>query len=102
MAEVTPAGFVVSRIKPEDFGFSRCSMSDLRGGDAAANAGIVRAVLAGEKGPRRDIVLLNSAYALVAAGRVATPEEGIRMAADGIDSGRALEQVARLVRMTSE
>jgi anthranilate phosphoribosyltransferase len=76
-------------------------MDALKGGDAAVNATIVRSVLAGELGARRDIVLLNAAYALVAAGTVATPEEGVLRAAEAIDSGRALQQVEKLAAVTS-
>jgi anthranilate phosphoribosyltransferase len=76
-------------------------MSALKGGDAADNAVIVTAVLSGELGPRREIVLLNAAYALVAAGRAASPEDGIALAAEAIDSGRALQQVYKLAALTN-
>jgi anthranilate phosphoribosyltransferase len=102
IAEVTPAGVKIGAVLPEDLGLSRCDMAELKGGDAATNAVIVKSVLAGEQGPRRDIILLNSAYALLAAGKVATPTEGITMAAEAIDSGRALHQVKRLAALTSE
>jgi len=101
IAEVTPDGVRLSTIKPEQYGLQSCTMSDLKGGDASANAVIVNSVLKGEKGPRRDIVLLNSAYALMAADRVTTPVEGVTMAAEAIDSGRALEQVKKLAEMTN-
>jgi anthranilate phosphoribosyltransferase len=102
VAEVTPAGVSMRRISPEEFGITRCSMGELRGGDAAANAAIVRAILTGEKGAKRDIVLLNAAYALVASGKATTPQEGLTLAAEAIDSGRALAQLERLVRVTNE
>jgi anthranilate phosphoribosyltransferase len=102
MAEITPAGVKLSAITPEQFGLTRCTMEALKGGDAAANAEIVRSVLKGEKGPRRDIVLLNAGYALVAAGKAATPAEGITMAAEAIDSGRALQQLEKLTDMTNQ
>ncbi|MBI2355207.1 MAG: anthranilate phosphoribosyltransferase [Deltaproteobacteria bacterium] len=101
IAEVTPEGVRLAGVTPEQFGLSRCTMDEVRGGDATANAEIVRAVLKGEKGPKRDIVLLNAAYGLVAAGRAATPAEGLAMAAEAIDSGRAMTQLERLVEMTS-
>jgi anthranilate phosphoribosyltransferase len=66
------------------------------------NAVIVTSVLAGERGPRRDIVLLNAAYALVAAGKTGTPEEGLTLAAEAIDSGRALKQVEKLAALTNQ
>lgn len=101
IAEVTPAGVTLSTVSPEQFRLSRCNMSDLKGGDAATNAVIVKAVLNGELSPKRDIVLLNAAYALLAAGKVATPAEGINMAAEAIDSGRALQQAEKLAALTN-
>jgi anthranilate phosphoribosyltransferase len=101
IAEVTHAGVKISSITPEQYGLNSCTMSDLKGGDAAANAIIVNSVLEGEKGPRRDIVLLNSAFALMAADRVATPWEGIAMASEAVDSGRALDQMKKLAEMTN-
>jgi anthranilate phosphoribosyltransferase len=102
VAEVTPAGVKLTTVTPEQFGLTRCPMQALKGGDAAANAVIVKSVLAGELGARRDIVLLNAAYALMAAGKVTTPDKGIVMAADAIDSGRALQQVEKLAVLTNQ
>lgn len=102
MAEVTPQGIAVTTIKPEDFGIRRGSMGELKGGDAAANAAIIRSVLQGETGPRRDIVLLNAAYGLLAAGKAATPQQGLEIAAAAIDSGRALAQLVKLIEITKE
>lgn len=89
-------------IEPEDFGMSRADLNDIRGGDVQANADIVLSVLKGESGPRRDMVLLNAAAALVAAGRAADFQEGITQAAESIDSGRALEKLEGLKRVTNE
>jgi len=102
VATVTMDGVTLGRISPEQFGLKRCSMDDLRGGDAAGNARIVRSVLVGEKGAKRDVVLLNAAYALTAAGKVSSPEEGIALSAEAIDSGRALVQVEKLAALTNE
>lgn len=102
IAEVTPAGVNSRLFSPEELGLPRCSMAELRGGDAAANAAIVRGVLSGEKGPKRDIVLLNAAFGLVAAGKADDPAEGMRMAADAIDSGLAMEQLKKLAELTNE
>jgi anthranilate phosphoribosyltransferase len=77
-------------------------MADLKGGDAAANAVIVRDVLSGAQGPKRDVVLLNAAFALVAAGRCVTPQEGIAMAAQAIDSGSARAQLDKLVALSNQ
>ena len=101
IAEVTPAGVKQETINPEQFGIVRCTMEALRGGDDVANAAIVKSVLGGEQGPRRDIVLLNTAYALVAAGAVATPAEGLTLAAKAIDSGNAMNQLNKLVELTN-
>ena len=101
VAEVTGHGVTLSTVTPEQHGFSRCSLEALKGGDAVANAVIVTAVLNGEQGPRRDIVLLNSAYALVAAGAADSIIDGIHKAAEAIDSGRAAEQVVKLATLTN-
>jgi anthranilate phosphoribosyltransferase len=76
-------------VHPSDFGLPRADRRDLLGGDAAANAAILLGILAGEKGPRRDVVLLNAAAALFVAGRVASVRDGIARAAHVIDSGAA-------------
>lgn len=102
VAEVTSSGVTLSTLMPEELGIHRCSMDDLRGGDALANANIVRSVLQGAAGPRRDIVLLNAAYALLAAGRVTTARQGISLAAEAIDNGTAMEQLNRLIEMTKD
>jgi anthranilate phosphoribosyltransferase len=101
IAEVTPDGITLRVFQPEELGLSRCGMAELRGGDAPANAAIVREVLIGEKGAKRDIVLLNAAFALVAAGKTAALKDGLAMAAVAIDSGRAKEQLEKLAAMTN-
>jgi anthranilate phosphoribosyltransferase len=88
------------RLGPEDFGVARASLKQLQGGDRDENAGIARAVLGGEKGARRDIVLVNAAAALVAAGRAGSFGEGMRMAAESVDSGAAAEKMTRLVEFS--
>ncbi|GAM08462.1 anthranilate phosphoribosyltransferase [Geobacter sp. OR-1] len=102
IAEVTPDGVTITVIKPESFGFPSCSMDEMRGGDAKGNAVIVRNILSGERGPKRDVVLLNAAYALMAAGKASNPMAGIALAAEAIDSGSALQQLEKLVAMTKE
>jgi anthranilate phosphoribosyltransferase len=74
-------------VHPSDFGIPKAERADLLGGDAAANAAIVREVLAGRKGPRRDVVLLNAGASLFVGGRAASVREGIERAAHAIDSG---------------
>ncbi|MBJ6723607.1 anthranilate phosphoribosyltransferase [Geomesophilobacter sediminis] len=102
VAEVSQSGVEVSLIDPEQFGLQRCTPEELRGGDAAGNAEIVRGVLCGESGPKRRVVLLNAAFGLVAAGKAAGVIEGVAVAADAIDSGRALRQLEQLVKLTNE
>lgn len=95
-------GIKTFEITPEQFGLRRASMSDITGGDAKENAEILRGILRGEKGARRDMVLLNSGAALVAAGRAADLSGGIKAAADSIDSGRAYERLERLIEFTGK
>ena len=102
IAEVTPGGVEVKLIRPEDFGFERCAMAELHGGNAVGNAVIVREILAGAKGAKRNIVLFNAAYGLLAAGKTTTISGGLRLAAEAIDSGRALEQLEKLINLTNE
>lgn len=78
---------------PEDFGIQPAKLDTILGGDAAQNASMIEGVLRGERGPRRDVVLLNAAPGLVAAGAASTWKEGIRLAAESIDSGAALRKL---------
>ena len=87
-------------VTPEEFGLSRATLAHIAGGDAAENAGIIREVLAGAKGPRRDIVLLNSAAALVAAARVDHLRDALPLAVRSIDSGAATEKLDAMARFT--
>jgi len=85
-------------VGPEDAGLTASGLEGFRGGDPLANAGIARDILAGAPGPKRDVVLLNAAAALVVAGRAEDLREGVRQAAAAIDDGRA----ARLLEMVRE
>jgi len=87
-------------LDPATLGLPRATLSDLAGGDPEENAALTRAVLAGERGPRRDVVLLNTAAALVAGGVANDLHEGLDRAAESIDSGRALVGLNALVRFT--
>lgn len=102
VAEIRQGQVSAFEAAPEDFGLKSCSLDDLRGGDAVCNAEIVQAILKGDKGPRRDIVLLNAAFALCAADVAGDIRQGLGMAVDAIDSGRALGHLQGLVRMTNE
>jgi anthranilate phosphoribosyltransferase len=92
-------GFVATEtLDPRDLGFARASLDDLRGGDPADNAAITRAILEGrDRGPRRDVVLLNAAAALVAGGLAADLPRGVARAAESIDSGAAARALEALV-----
>jgi anthranilate phosphoribosyltransferase len=85
-------------VHPADFGLAKASPTDLKGGDAAQNAAIIRAVLEGTPGPARDVVLLNAGAALLIAGRTSSVQAGIREAAQAIDSGAARNTLAQMVR----
>ncbi len=85
------------RVDPAALGFGPSTLDDLRGGDAAFNASVIRTVLEGEHSPRRDIGLLNAAAALMVAGRVEQLDQGVALATEAIDSGRALGVLDALV-----
>ena len=86
---------------PAEVGIERATPDALLGGDAAVNAGITESVLNGDKGPRRDIVVLNAAFALVAADHVETIADGVGAAAESIDSGAATDILVRLREVSS-
>ena len=88
------------KITPEEFGLPRAKPESIRGGTARDNARIVRSILEGEKGPRRDMVLLNAAAAFVAAGLDNNFEDGIERAKESIDSGKAKEKLDALIHFT--
>ncbi len=88
-------------VTPEDFSLPRAAIQELAGGDAAENAGIIRSVLDGEPGARRNVVLANAAAALVAAGAAADFREGVRLAAHSIDAGSARQRLRSLVEFTN-
>jgi anthranilate phosphoribosyltransferase len=85
-------------LHPSDVGLAKASSRDLQGGDAAENAAIVERVLGGERGAPRDVVLFNAGAALFVAGRARSMVDGIRQAADGIDSGAARDTLERMAR----
>ncbi len=87
-------------VKPEDFGLSRCASVELRGGDADENATILTQILEGQPGPRRDIVLLNAAAAIVVGDKAKTLSDGLIAAQESIDSGRAKGKLDQLVSIS--
>jgi anthranilate phosphoribosyltransferase len=89
-------------VVPEDFGVGRACLDDLKGGSAEENAGIVMAVLEGRSGPARDVVVVNAAAALVAAGKAGGFREAVPLAIESIDRGAALARLNELRRFTVE
>jgi anthranilate phosphoribosyltransferase len=102
VAEARDGSVRTYELDPEEFGMKRSTLADIAGGDAAENAAIIHEVLSGKKSPRRDVVLLNSAAALVAAGRVDHLADGIPVAAQSIDSGAAAAKLAALASFTTK
>ncbi len=88
-------------IKPEDFGLTRCTKADLRGGSPAENASITRAILQGEKGAKRDAVLMNAGAALYINGKTDNMADGIALAAELIDSGKAMTTLDKLIEVSN-
>src|SRR5438270_1402194 len=100
VSEVREGAVRTYAVRPEDFGMARASIKDLAGGDREQNAEIIRAVLGGEPGPRRDIVLMNAAAALVAGARARDLKDGVAVAAQSIDSGGARGKLDALVTLS--
>lgn len=88
-------------IAPEDFRMERCSKEDLVGGNPRENAEITLSILNGQKGPKRNAVVLNSAAALYVAGKADSIEDGVRLASEIIDSGRAKKQLEKFIEYTN-
>ncbi len=101
ICEIKDGWFKSYTIKPEDFGFERCTKDDLKGGTPAENAQITRDTLAGAKGHKRNAVLLNAGAALYIAGKADSMKDGIDLAAELIDSGKALETLEKLIEVSN-
>src|SRR5207244_3236898 len=93
VAEVREGSVHTYEVTPEEFGMQRASLEEIAGGDVTQNAGIVRKILAGERSPRRDVVVMNSAAALIAAGRADHLADAVALAAKSIDSGAAAQKL---------
>ncbi len=89
-------------IEPEQFGIEKCDKKELEGGNPEENAAITRAVLGGEKGAKRDAVVLNAAACIYIAGKTDTMEEAVKVAEEMIDSGKAMEVLNRFIALTNE
>ena len=100
VAELREGKVSTYEVTPEQFGMSRAPIESLNGGDAKANAGIIERILAGEKSAKRDVVLLNAAAALVAAGRSDDIQQALPIATKSLDSAAAQEKLKNLVRFT--
>ena len=101
IAEVRNGQVHVYEVAPEEFGLQRASLEEIAGGDARENAAIISAILDGERSCRRDVVLLNAAAALVAAGQADRLAEALPLAAYAIDSGHARQRLELLVNFTN-
>jgi anthranilate phosphoribosyltransferase len=101
VAEVRGGAVQRFTVTPEDFGVARAPLESIRGGTAAENAALIQRILEGEAGPPRDIVVINAAAALVAAGLAASFREAAGLASFVISSGAASEKLASLVAFTS-
>jgi len=101
IAEARPRQLLVYKIAPEHFGLQRAPLKSILGGDARTNAEIIRAILNGEKSPRRDVVLLNAAAALMAAGKSENLKDAMPLAQQSLDSGAAREKLDKLVELTN-
>jgi len=89
-------------LSPEDFGFKKADKGDLKGGNATENAAIVIEILKGEKGPKRDIVLMNAAAALIAGDRAKDFKEAVSLAAEAVDSGTALKKLEEVKKASNQ
>ena len=87
-------------VSPQHFGFKSASLAEIKGGTPEENARILHRILSGEKGPWRDVVVVNAAAALLAGNRASDLKEGARLAEEAVDSGRALEKLEALVKLS--
>jgi len=102
ICELRDGYYCTSVVTPEDFGFARCEKNDVKGGTPAENAQTTRDILAGvERGPKRDIVVLNAGAALFTAGAAASIADGVKLAAETIDSGKALATLEAYIAATN-
>ena len=90
------------QMTPEEFGFKRADPAEVIGGNAKENADIIRNILNGEEGPKKDMVLLNASAAFVATGLCDDFKAGVKIAKDSIDSGKAREKLDKLIELTRQ
>ncbi len=102
ICEIRDGWYRTTVVKPEDFGFKTCSKDELKGGTPEENAQITRAILSGkEKGPKRDAVLMNAGASLYIGGKAESFEEGVKLAAQIIDSGKATETLEKIIEVSN-
>ena len=101
VCEIKDGWFKTYTITPEQFGFERCTKADLKGGSPAENAAITREILAGKQGHHRNAVLMNAGAALYIAGKADSYEEGISLAAELIDSGKAARTLEKFIEVSN-
>ena len=101
ICEIKDGWYKTYTIAPEDFGLTRCAKEDLVGGTPEENADITRGILKGDKGPKRDAVLMNAGAALYIGEKANSLAEGIRLAAEIIDSGRATETLEKIIEVSN-
>ena len=101
ICEIRDGWFRSRIITPEEFGLERCAKEELKGGSPAENAEITRAILGGQKGHRRDAVLLNAGASLYIGGKAESMKEGVNLAAQILDSGKALETLEKLIEVSN-
>ena len=102
VCEIKDGIFRSYEIEPEQFGFKKCSKEELVGGTPEENAKITLAILNGEKGPKREAVLMNAGAGFYVAGKVSTLEDGVKLAAELIDSGKAKERLDEFVKLSNQ
>lgn len=100
--EIKDGKVIEYRLDPKDYGIEYADPADLKGGEAADNAKITRDIFAGVKGPKRDIVVLNSAAGLYIGGKASSIAEGVKIAEEIIDSGKAAAKLDELIKTTKE
>ncbi len=101
ICEIRDGWFKSYTVKPEDFGFQRCTKAELRGGAPEENAQITLDILNGAPGPMRDAVLMNAGAALYIGGKADSMADGVRLAAEIIDSGKALATLEKLIEASN-
>ncbi|MGN0338003.1 MAG: anthranilate phosphoribosyltransferase, partial [Lachnospiraceae bacterium] len=102
VAEIKDGEVTVFEVTPEQFGLKRCTLADLQGGEGTENAKITKAILDGtEQGAKRDVVLLNAGATLYIGGLADSIADGIRLAAESIDSGKARKVLEKMVELSN-